>query len=331
MHEGFTRRVFAAGAGAAALLPAAAAFGQTSGQTLALPKTITIHVGFPAGGPADITARLVAERLRETTGSSVVVLNRPGASGTLAAAAVAQMEPDGANLLLVSSGHSAAPALYPHLKFDNQRDFTPIVALAASPIVILVRKDSPHRTIQELASYASAHPGALKFGTGGGATLTALAAYLLRAQLGFDALAVSYRGTSPANVDLMGGVIDFNFDTVSGAMGLLTSGDVRGLAVTSKSRAAALPDVPTVAETVKPGFDVTGWFGLLGPARMAAPLVARFNEEANRIVLAAEFRAKLSRLGIDSIGGTPDAFAALIAAETIRWGNLIRELDLREQ
>jgi tripartite-type tricarboxylate transporter receptor subunit TctC len=177
-----------------------------------------------------------------------------------------------------------------------------------------------------------AKPAVLKFATGGGgATLTSLGALLLRVQLGYDALAVAYRGTGPANIDLMGGVIDFSFDTVSGAIGLLQSGDVRGLAVTSKTRAAAIPDVPTIAETVKPDFDVTGWFGLLGPARMPAALVTRLNEDLNRVVLAPEFRTRLVTLGIDVMGGTPEAVGALIASETIRWGKLIRELDLQPQ
>jgi tripartite-type tricarboxylate transporter receptor subunit TctC len=242
------------------------------------------------------------------------------------------MEPDGGNLLLVSSGHAGASALYPNLKFDNQRDFTPIVALAQSPIVILVGKDSVYRSIEELMADLQARPATLKFGTGGGgATLTSLGALLLRAQLGYDALAVAYRGTGPANIDLMGGVIDFNFDTVSGAIGLLQAGSVRGLAVTSKTRATAIPDVPTMAETVKPDFDVTGWFGLLGPARMPAAAVTRLNDEVNRIVLAPEFRARLVTLGIDAMGGTPESFAALIASETTRWGQVIRDFGLQAQ
>ena len=322
-----SRRTFLAGS-ATALLPVSA----VRGQGPSLPKTITIHVGFPAGGPADTTARLIAEKLREITGSSVVVLNRGGAGGTLAAGAVAQMEPDGANLLLVSSGHAGAPALYPNLKFDSQRDFTPIVALAQSPVIILVRKDSPYRSIEDLMADMRAKPAVLKFATGGGgATLTSLGALLLRAQLGYDALAVAYRGSGPANIDLMGGVIDFSFDTVSGAIGLLQSGDVRGLAVTSKARAAAIPNVPTIAETVKPDFDVTGWFGLLGPARMPAGVVARLNEDLNRVVQAPEFRARLVTLGIDAMGGTPESFAALIASETTRWGQVIRDFGLQAQ
>jgi tripartite-type tricarboxylate transporter receptor subunit TctC len=241
-----------------------ASVGVAFGQSVELPKTITLHVGFPAGGPADTAARLIGERLAGITGSTFVVMNRAGAGSTLAAGAVAAMEPDGANLLLVSSGHAGAAALYPNLKFDTIRSFTPIVSVAESPVIVLVSKASPHKSIAELVGAAKTNPGALKYGTSGGATLPALTAALLRKQVGYDALAVAYRGSGPANIDLLAGVLDFNYDTVSGAVGLLASGDLRGLAVTSKHRISAAPDVPTVAEAININFDVTGWFGLLG-------------------------------------------------------------------
>jgi tripartite-type tricarboxylate transporter receptor subunit TctC len=278
-------------------------------QSVELPKTITLHVGFPAGGPADTAARLIGERLAEATGSNFVVMNRPGAGATLAAGAVAQMEPDGANLLLVSSGHAGAAALYPHLKFDTIRSFTPIVSVAQSPVVLLVSKASPYKSLAELVGAAKKTPGALKYGTSGGATLPALAAALLRKQVGYDALAVAYRGSGPANIDLLAGVLDFNYDTVSGAVGLLASGDARGLAVTSKSRVAAAPDVPTVGEAITIDFDVTGWFGLLGPAHMPDRLVERLNSEVNAILKDPGFRAKLAMLGMEPMGGTPAEFA----------------------
>jgi tripartite-type tricarboxylate transporter receptor subunit TctC len=300
-------------------------------QGVELPKTITLHVGFPAGGPADTAARLIGERLAEATGSNFVVMNRPGAGATLAAGAVAQMEPDGANLLLVSSGHAGAAALYPHLKFDTIRSFTPIVSVAQSPVVLLVSKASPYKSLAELVGAAKKTPGALKYGTSGGATLPALAAALLRKQVGYDALAVAYRGSGPANIDLLAGVLDFNYDTVSGAAGLLASGDARGLAVTSKSRVAAAPDVPTVAEAINIDFDVTGWFGLLGPARMPEGLVVRLNSEVNAILKDPGFRAKLAMLGMEPMGGTPAEFAALLISETERWGAVIRELGLKAQ
>lgn len=308
----------------ATLVPSAQA------EPIAAGRPINLFVGFAAGGPADLLARIVAERLQEQLGQPVVVQNRGGAGGTIAAAALAKTKPDGTNLLLVTSGHSGAPALYRNLPFDNQKDFTPIVALAQSPVVILVDAKSPYRDIQALVAASKAAPGKLNFGTGGGgATLTALAAVQLGRDLALDAVAVNYPGSGPANLALMSGTIDFGFDIVSGAIGLLNAGSVRGLAVTSPKRSSVLPDVPTVGETVKPGFDITGWFGVLAPAGMEPELVARLNAELNKILSSPDTRKRLAALGLDTIGGTPKQFADLIASETIRWGGLIRDLGLK--
>ena len=191
------------------LLLAAFGPGGATAQVAELPKTVTVHVGFAPGGPADVIARIVAEKLAEKTGSTIVVLNRAGAGGTLAAEAVARLAPDGANLLLVTSGHAGAPAQFPNLRFDNQRDFTPIIALAQSPVILLVAKASPHKSSQDLIAAARANPGKLNFGTGGGgATLTALSAIVLRKELGYDAVAVPFQGAGPAAIALMGGSID---------------------------------------------------------------------------------------------------------------------------
>ena len=190
MRGRLTRRAFVVGTASATLAVTRAAFAQPH----PLPRTITLYVGFPAGGPADTIARLVAEQLGAGTGSTVVILNKPGAGGTIAAAGVAQAAPDGGNLLLVSSGHAGAPAFYEKLPFDNQKSFTPIVALAQSPVVILVRKTSSFRTIADAIADAKARPGKLSFGNSGGATLPALAAALLQKQLGYDVLSVPYRG-----------------------------------------------------------------------------------------------------------------------------------------
>jgi tripartite-type tricarboxylate transporter receptor subunit TctC len=291
---------------------------------------INLYVGFAAGGPADTLARIVAEQLGARLGRSVVVQNKPGAGGTVAAAQVAKADADGTSLLLVSSGHAGAAALYPNLPFDSQKDFAPVIALAQTPIVILVEADSPYRTIADLLAAARAEPGKLNYGTGGGgATLTAMAAVLLQRELDFKAEAINFRGSGPANLALMAGQIDFQFDTVSGAIGLLSGGKLRALAVTSPQRSAVLPAVPTIAETVKPGFDVTGWFGVLGPVGLTAATVDEFNRTFNAILTDKDTRERLAGLGLDPIGGTPQQFADLLATETTRWGGIIRDLGLK--
>jgi tripartite-type tricarboxylate transporter receptor subunit TctC len=315
-----------------ALISAVLAATPSQAQPIAAGHPLSLFVGFAPGGPADTLARIAAEQLQRRLGQPVVVQNRPGAGGTIAAAAVAKAAPDGTNLLLVTSGHAGAPALYRTLPFDAEKDFTPIVALAQSPIVILVNARSPYRTFGDLLAAMKREPGKLNFGTGGGgATLTALAAMLLRRELGFQAEVINFPGSGPANLALTSDTIDFSFDTVSGAMGLIGGKTVRALAVTSAQRSAVLPDVPTIAESAKPGFEVTGWFGLLAPAGTSAALVERVNRACNEILADDSVRERLAGLGLDPIGGTSQQFAALLASEAVRWGALIKELGLKAE
>lgn len=301
-------------------------------QPIGSGQPISLFVGFSPGGPADTLARILAERLQQRLGQPVIVQNRPGAGGTIAAAGLARAAADGTNLLLVTSGHAGAPSLYRTLPFDAEKDFTPVVALAQSPIVLLVDGKSRYRTLQDLLTKMKNEPGKLNFGTGGGgATLTALAAVLLRRELGFDAELINFPGSGPANLALTAGTIDFSFDTVSGAVGLIAAKTVRALAVTSEKRSAVLPEIPTIAETVKPGFDVTGWFGLLAPAGLDAALVERLNKACNEILADPQTRQRLADLGLDTMGGSPRAFAELLHRETARWGGLIRELGLKPE
>lgn len=302
----------------------------TSVQAQRATGPINLYVGFAAGGPADTLARIMGEQLSTRLGRPVVVQNKPGAGGTVAAAQVAKADADGSALLLVSSGHAGAGALYPNLSFDNRKDFAPVIALAQTPIVILVKADAPYRTIADLLAAARAQPGKLNYGTGGGgATLTAMAAVLLQRELDFKAEAINFRGSGPANLALMAGQIDFQFDTVSGAIGLLSGGTLRALAVTSPQRSAVLPQVPTIAETLKPGFDVTGWFGILGPAGLNAATVDELNQIFNAILSEKTMRERLAGLGLDPIGGTPKQFADLLSSEISRWGGIIRDLGLK--
>jgi tripartite-type tricarboxylate transporter receptor subunit TctC len=301
-------------------------------QPIAAGHPVSLFVGFAPGGPADTLARILAEQLQQRLGQPVVVQNKPGAGGTIAAAAVAKAAPDGTTLLLVTSGHAGAPALYRTLPFDAEKDFTPIIALAESPVVILVNAKSPYRTLGDLLEAMKRDPGKLNFGTGGGgATLTALAAVLLRRELGFQAEGINFPGSGPANLALTSDTIDFSFDIVSGAMGLIAGKTVRALAVTSAQRSAVLPDVPTIAETVKPGFEVTGWFGLLAPAGVSAALAERLNRACNETLGDPSVRERLAGLGIEPVGGTAQQFANLIGSETVRWGDLIWQLGLKPE
>jgi tripartite-type tricarboxylate transporter receptor subunit TctC len=301
-------------------------------QQRLLKRPVNLYVGFAAGGPADVLARLISEKLKDHIGQSVIVQNRPGAGGTIAAAVVAKAEPDGTSLLLVSSGHAGAPALFPNLPYDQRKDFVPVIALAQSPIVVLVDAKSSYHSIQQLVDAAKAAPGKLNFGTGGGgATLTALSAIMLRRAVGFDAAAIYFPGSGPANIALLGGTIDFSFDTVSGAIGLITGNSLRPLAVTSAKRSAVLPAVPTIAETVSPGFEVTGWFGILAPTGIDPAIREQLNHAINEILLSPDVVERLAALGIEPLGGTPADFSRFINFETARWTGLIRELNLKAE
>ncbi len=232
-------------------------------------------MGFAPGGPADGLARIVGQSLNEALGQPVLVDNRPGAGGTIAAAQVAKAPADGYTLLFVSSGHAGNAAYYKTLPYDTVKSFAPVGGVASSPVVVLVNPSSPYHSIKELVAYAKRNPGKLNFGTGGGATLTNLAAELLKTEGRFEAQTVPYKGSGPALTGLLGGEVDAVFDTVSSSVSLVKSGKLRALAVTSAKRSSVLPQVPTVAEEVLPKFDANGWFGVLAPAGTPPAIVAR--------------------------------------------------------
>jgi tripartite-type tricarboxylate transporter receptor subunit TctC len=289
-------------------------------------------VGFAAGGPADTLARLLTGPLSSALGVPVVVENRGGAGGTIAAAAVARAPADGHTLLFVTSGHAGTGALYGNLPYDPERDFTAVTALATTPNVVLVRADSPYRTMQDLLADARKRRGGLNFGAGGsGATLTAMSAVLLKRATKLEAEAVNYAGSAPSQTALLSGDLDFLVDTLSSAVGQIEGGRMRALAVTSTQRSPRLPDVPALAETVAPGFDVIGWFGVLAPAATPAPVVERLNREINAALTSPAVAPRLRELGLDPMSGPVAPFQALLRTETARWGGLIRELGLRAE
>jgi tripartite-type tricarboxylate transporter receptor subunit TctC len=314
-------------------LVAAAALAQPASDALAQSypsKHVRLVVGFAPGGPADVLGRIVAQKLAETLKQPVIVENRPGAGGTIGAATVASSPADGHTILFATSGHAGSAALYSKLPYDTIKSFTPVIALAQTPVVIVANSTSQYRSLKDLVEAARATPGKLNYGAGGGgATLTNLAAEVFRSGAKLDVVQVNYKGSGPALTALMGGEIDFAFDTVSGSVGQVKSGKLRALAVTSKQRSTALPDVPTVAETVLPGFEVIGWFGILAPAGTPAPIVDRLNRDLNAILQTQETKARLRDLGTEPLGGTAAEFGKLIESETARWGEVIRKLGIK--
>ncbi|MFC7738680.1 Bug family tripartite tricarboxylate transporter substrate binding protein [Roseomonas sp. GCM10028921] len=293
-------------------------------------RPVRLVVGFAAGGPADTLGRLLTNPLSAALDVPVVVENRGGAGGTLAAATVARAPADGHTLLFVSSGHAGTSALYNNLPYNPDADFAPVASLAATPNVILVRADSRYRTIADLVAESLTRRGGLNFGAGGsGATLTAMSAVLFQRATGIQAEAVNYPGSAPSQTALLGGQLDFLVDTLSSATAQIEGGRMRALAVTSARRSPRLPEVPTLAETVAPGFDVIGWFGVMAPAATPAPVIERLNREMNTALANLTVEARVRDLGLERLGGSPAEFASLVRSETARWGGLIRELGLR--
>jgi tripartite-type tricarboxylate transporter receptor subunit TctC len=289
-------------------------------------------VGFAPGGPADGSARIIGDVISKTLKQPVVIDNKAGAGGTIAAAAVAQSAPDGYTLLMASSGHAGNGAYYSNLNFDTVKSFKAVAGVSATPVVILVAADSPYKTLGNLIDDARANPDKLSVATGGGATLTNLAAEVLKSSAKIRMVAVPYKGTGPVLTAVIGGEVQVGVDTVSGAIGLIRSGKLRALAVTSAKRSSVLPDVPTVAETKGlSDFDVTGWYGVLAPAGTSTEVVATLNREINKALATPAVVQKLALLGADPLPGSPEQFNSLLVSETSRWTGVIKKLGLKSE
>lgn len=303
--------------------------GTLGAQAQALPhKPVTLVVPFAAGGAADIVARVLAQHTHLS--QSIIVDNKPGAGGTIAAGYVAKAPADGSTLLFVTAGHAGARALYPHLSFDPVADFAPVAGISASPIVIAVRAESPYRTIQDFVAAAKARPGKLNCaGGGGGATVTNLAFEQIKASLKLDITAVPYKGSAPATTALLAGEIDCDSDNLSALLPMIRNGKLRALAVTTRHRSSLLPQVPTVAETVLPGMDASAWFGILAPKGTPAPVLAELQQQFLATLRQPQVLARIHDLGAEPLEMNGPDFGKLVAAETGRWGALIQKLGLK--
>ncbi|HEX4885217.1 MAG TPA: tripartite tricarboxylate transporter substrate binding protein [Casimicrobiaceae bacterium] len=315
------RDVAAALVAAAALAIAAPAAAQATWPS----KPIRVVVPFPPGGTTDILARAAAQKMTEAWGQQVVVDNRPGAGGNIGAELVAKAPADGYTMLMGTVGtHAINASLYAKMPYDHVKDFVPVVLVAGVPNVLVVHPSVPAASVQELIAYGKANPGKLNFASSGSGTSIHLAGELFKVSTGVQMQHVPYKGSAPALADLLGGQVQLMFDNLPSALPHIRAGKLRALAVTSATRAPALPDVPTVAEAGVPGFEASSWFGLLAPAGTPPDVVAKVNGELARWIATADAKEKLLAQGANAAGGTPEDFAKHIAAETAKWANVVK-------
>jgi tripartite-type tricarboxylate transporter receptor subunit TctC len=291
-------------------------------------KPVKIVVPFAAGGATDVVARLLAQKLGEAWGQSVVVENRGGAGGNIGADVVAKSPADGYTLLMTSGSIvTANPHMYKEMPFDAAKDLVAITNVASGPQVIAVSNAVPAKDLREFIAYAKANPKRVNFGSAGVGTQTHLAAENFANAAGVDMTHVPYKGESAAITDLMGGQIHLVTPNLGGAINLVKEGKIRALAVTSRERSSQLPDVPAASE-VLPGFENAGWFGLMAPAGTPKEVIEKIHRDSARVLLSEEFRARLAQLGMVPVANTPAEFAAAIREESAKWAKVIRERGL---
>jgi tripartite-type tricarboxylate transporter receptor subunit TctC len=291
-------------------------------------RPITMVVPYTPGGAADAVARIVAGRMGTKLGTSVVVDNRAGAVGTIGEASVAKAPPDGHTLVYVATPFSVNPHLYPRMPYaaDALQPLS-LVTLAAN--VLVVRADSPFKTAADLVAAAKAQPGKLNYASGGSGTVQRLAAEMFRQRLKLDMVHVPYKSGGPAIVDVTGGQVDFMFATVAATQSLIKGGKLRALAVTSAQRSPVLPDVPTLAEGLIPGYLALEWNGILLPARTPKPITDKLSRTIAEIIHEPEIQQKLKDMGVQPVGSTAAEFATFLTAESDKWGKVVKAGDIK--
>jgi tripartite-type tricarboxylate transporter receptor subunit TctC len=287
--------------------------------------------GFISGGAVDITARLVAAGMTEHLGQQVIVDGRPGAGGTVGAAIVARAEADGYTLFLMASGHAASAGLYGKLPYDAVKDFTMISMVAGNPFVLAASPRFPAKSVNDLVRIAKAEPGKINYGTGGVGTGMHLASLLFQNRAGIQMNHIPYKGGNAAPVALLAGEIPLIFNTPSGVETHVRSGRMRVLAVTTRNRSVLWPDVPTIAETVLPGFDVSGWYAVAAPKGLPAARVKRLNHVVRESLKRPDVGGKLTELGAEVTPTSPEEAQRYLASEVARWVKLIRDAKIPPQ
>ncbi len=322
-----SRRRFLHLATGAAALPAALplAWGQDYPSRL-----VRIIVGFAAGGAPDILARLMGQWLSERLGQQFVVENRPGAGSNIATEAVAHAPADGHTLLLASMGNAVNATLYDKLNYDFLRDIAPVAFISREPLGMEVHPSFPAKTVREFISYAQANPGKINYASAGSGTSLHMAGELLKIMTGVHMVHVPYRASAPGLTDLLGGQVQMMFSPLPSSIEYVRSGRLRALATTGASRSNALPDVPTVGEIV-PGYEATAWYGVGAPSNTPADIIDKLNKEIIAGLADPKLKARLEQLGSSPFAGSPAAFGKHLAAETEKWGKVVRAANLKPE
>lgn len=295
-------------------------------------KAIRLVDGYSPGGGTDVIARLIAPKLSELLGQSVVVENRPGATGTIGAATVVRAPPDGYTLMVgLSSTIAVSPSLLTKLPYDTLRDLVAVAQVVTFPNVLVVHPSVPTRNLKELIALAKARPNTLNYASGGLGTSNHLAGELLKSMAKINIAHVPYKGGGPAVIAILGGEVDMLFGTMPSTTGFVRNGRLRPLAVTGPQRSAALPEVPTMIESGLPGFEIVSWMGVLTPARTPRDVIVKLNTAINAIMGNADIRARIAEQASDVVTGTPEQFGALIRRDTERWAKVIREAGIKSE
>jgi tripartite-type tricarboxylate transporter receptor subunit TctC len=319
------RRTFVtASAAAAATLAAPMLRAQT------LPTgPIRIIVGFAPGGGTDILARVMGQKLGDMWKTQIIVENRAGASGTIAADYAAHQPGDGTTLFMAHINSQAiAPALM-KLNYNAERDFQPIMLVGVTPNLLICNQDQPAKTVKDLVALCKANPGKVSFGSAGNGSAQHLALEMFKLQAGVTAIHVPYKGSGPMLTDLIGGQIQYSFDTMTAATPHVKSGKAVAIAQTREKRAEGHPTVPTMAESGFPGYEATTWYGLAGPGKMPAAMAKRMNEDMNKVLLMPDVAEKFKQYGAEDGGGTPEKFAAFMQVEAKKWAKVVKEAGVK--
>jgi tripartite-type tricarboxylate transporter receptor subunit TctC len=311
-----------------ALIASGAAFAQNDAYPT---KPLRFVVGQAPGGATDIVGRMVAQKMTEVLGQNVIVENRTGAAGSIAASTVAKSPPDGYTILVVSSSYSINPSLYSSLPFDPQKDLLPVTLLAEAPFLLLVHPSLPVKNVKALIALAKSKPGTLTYGSGGNGSSGHLAGAQFENLAGLKLVHVPYKGTGPALVDVIAGQIDIVFGSVLSSTPHVKQQRLRVLAVTSAKRSSALPEVPTVAEAGVPGYSTTTWYGLLAPAGTRPALVDRLSAAAKKAVSAPDLRERMLSDGAEPEGSSPAQFQKYLASEIAKWHRIVKAANVTAQ